>query len=72
MYWTHILDSYDQDQIILLQNDGYLSPSGDAPETDEMAQKNGRTIKKRDLICWSFQVACGMQHLAKKKVDHFS
>jgi len=25
-------------------------------------------INTRDLICWSFQIASGMNHLAKKKV----
>ena len=63
-----ILDSYDEDQISMLRNDGYLSPNGDTLKRAEMTQANGRTTKTRDFICWSFQVASGMEHLANKKV----
>jgi len=52
-----------------LENDGYLHPSTENPELESM-QGNPREqvpIRTRDLICWSFQIASGMNHLATKK-----
>ena len=67
----HLLEDDDHD--VILHHNEYLLPSNvDNLESEEMTStKNGKryvAIRTRDLINWSFQIACGMNHLANKKV----
>jgi len=65
LYFLDVTSNQD----VLSENEGYLHPSTENPELDSM-QGNAREqvpIRTRDLICWSFQIASGMNHLANKK-----
>jgi len=54
-----------------MKNDGYLVPNPYNPELKSFLGNEAKKIKirTRDLVCWSFQIASGMNHLAKKKVN---
>ncbi len=39
--------------------------------TDQENNLN-RSISTRDLICWSYQIASGMNYLSSKKVSFYS
>lgn len=45
-------------------NNTSLGKINHSPKQDE----NRINIDTQDLICWSFQIACGMNHVANKKV----
>ena len=58
-----------------MESDGnpeLISPNTENAEPNEQFLENDTSdqirINIRDLICWSFQIASGMNHLAKKKV----
>jgi len=75
---TYYLSTDEKDKIITPQEiNGYVVPYtvstinnnsmgkvNHSPNQDE----NRMNISTQDLICWSFQIACGMNHVANKKV----
>ncbi len=71
-YWLKQGD--DKETVLLNQSDGYLMSSitNDNEEAGMTPTNGNKTINigitRRNLICWAFQIASGMDHLANKKV----
>ncbi|XP_075218666.1 vascular endothelial growth factor receptor 1-like [Lycorma delicatula] len=49
--------------------DGYLI-CRDPPQEWKQSRNNIQQISTQDLLCWSFQIARGMEYLASRKVLH--
>jgi len=74
IYFFFYLDA--SNQVYSLESGEYPEPAPTTEKAEYEKLLENKTaerirIRTRDLICWSFQIASGMNHLAKKKVYLF-